>query len=113
MASVYTTQLVAAQGFSGTASLEYVVAEGYRVVITCVSIQFGLNATPGGGFVYAGPGAPRIVSYAQLATESPAGLVQEGRWALNAGDGIYIETQGTPSVWVGDFFVTGYNLTLP
>ena len=111
-AAVYSTQLASAQGFSGGPTAIYAVPMGYRDVITCISLQVGVNALPGALLVRAGPGEGVICSFGGEASAFNSGLVQEGRWVLNVGDIIEFETVGTP-LWVGDYFVSGYHLALP
>jgi hypothetical protein len=110
MSTVYSTQLATGKSVTGGPFVAYTTPSGIRAVITCISLMVGINASPGALLVSAGPDLPVICTYAQEATLAPAGLVQEGRWVLNDGDQITFETGG---VWVGDFFVSGFELLLP
>ena len=110
MSAVYSTQLAFSKSVSGGPFTAYVVPPSYVAVITCITCGVGVNVTPGSGNIYAGPGLCMIYVYAQNATALPVTDTQEGRWVLNPGDEVQVETSGG---WTVDFAISGYLLTLP
>ncbi len=110
MATVYSTQLVALSSLSGLAGVVFTAPPGFRTVITSVNWTTGLNTPLAWATLIHGPSGARFaaVSYPGGTFDFTSPAI-EGRWVLNAGDVVEVETDG--STW--DLFVSGFELVLP
>lgn len=117
MARVYSKQLVLEQGFQSGPTSFYSVPSGFVTVIKCISMTFGVNLTVGSlqvieslsGAVLFGTGA----AISDLPTHDVETAAMFGTWTLEFPQGISLKTTGTPVDWIGDFAVSGYELSLP
>jgi len=110
MAEVYSKQLVNHAGFSGVATAAYTVPAGFVAVIRQMTIAVGANITPGAGN-FRGPTLGVLFTFGPaIPTSGLQDAQRSGRWVLNEGESLYIETDGG---WIADFFASGYELTLP
>lgn len=111
---VYTARLFTAPAFSGGPVVQYTAPAGFLTVVTCIAIVWG-NALVSGldAWVQLSDLTKllRVTQSAGLQDSEIYGgsLVQEGRWAVLAGETLATQTaDGTV-----DFYATGYQLSLP
>lgn len=114
MATVFSTQFVAAGGISGVYPAYYTVPAGKLAVVKCFAITIGNNITPGNGYFRHQPSNGVIFSTSVHLTDLPTvdyqTVSQFGTWVLNETEALDLWTTGG---WIADFFASGYLLDLP
>lgn len=107
---VYSKRLIVFPGFSGGPSLEYTVPSGVVTVVKCITTSLGTNFTPGELRVIHSPSGAVIYTFAGDTSTDETNTAL-GSWVLNAGEGLELLGTGTPTDWVGDFYISGYELS--
>ena len=110
MATIYSTKLIDRAGYGGPLVVLYFVPLTKRTVVRNVTLGIGVNLTPGELVVRAYPSGAAIASLAFPATPERVTLLYETHVVLDHPQGLSIEASGG---WSGDFYVSGWELTLP
>jgi hypothetical protein len=107
---VYSAKLLVVPAYIGPALIVYTVPAGIRTVVRSVSLSVGVNLGPGSLILRHEPTGAVMESIAALSVGFLTTHTVDAHWVLNAGESLAIETTGG---YVGDFYVSGYELTLP
>lgn len=114
MATVFSAQLFAAPGVSGGPFVQYTAPPGYLTVVRCISIVWGditvsgLDAWVQSGNLTKLCRKTWALTFSDV-TEYGGVLINNGRWAIEAGDTLSVQT----AAGTCDIFASGYELKLP
>lgn len=114
---VYSRLLVGQESFQGGPLNQYSVPPNMVTVIKCISLTYGINLTPGWMAVEETTTGAKLFAAGAGVSDVPTHdfvtAAEFGTWTLEYPQGISIATGGSPTAWIGDFWVSGYELILP
>jgi len=88
----------------------YVCPPDKTVVVRQMSIAIGANIVPGSAQIRGPSGGIWFTFGPSVPTTGFTDGQRSGRWVIDAGDEIFIETSGG---WIADFYISGFVLNAP